>query len=108
MDFYYTWIQNKNDFCTCDWCTGKFRASSKSGYTDWKEVIWTTQCSKAHVPGSIVHPDEARCSIDKINVPKVDQVTNSKSGFNCKLCNLLNEYAEANQSDGTYICYNCK
>ena len=26
----------------------------------------------------------------------------------CKHCKLQNEYAIPNQSDGSYICYNCK
>ncbi len=31
-----------------------------------------------------------------------------KQGFNCNTCNNLNEYAEANQPDGTYKCYSCR
>mgnify|MGYP001561891562 CR=1 FL=1 len=26
----------------------------------------------------------------------------------CKTCSMVNEYAESNQSDGSYICYNCR
>ena len=26
----------------------------------------------------------------------------------CKKCNMKNEHAEANQKDGSYICYNCR
>jgi len=26
----------------------------------------------------------------------------------CKMCNIKNEYADPNQDDGTYICYNCR
>jgi hypothetical protein len=26
----------------------------------------------------------------------------------CKACGITNEYAEPNQSDGTYVCYNCR
>lgn len=31
-----------------------------------------------------------------------------KTGFNCRGCNFRNEYAEANQEDGTYVCFNCR
>lgn len=38
------------------------------------------------------------------------KVKNHKSsGLNCTKCNVLNEYlTEGNQSDGTYICYDCR
>ncbi len=36
--------------------------------------------------------------------PKVSKDT----GFNCSRCNERNEYAEANQPDGTYLCYGCR
>ena len=26
----------------------------------------------------------------------------------CKTCNVINEYAEPNQKDGSYICFNCR
>lgn len=29
-------------------------------------------------------------------------------GHHCKKCSSYNEYAEQNQSDGTYVCYNCR
>ncbi len=29
-------------------------------------------------------------------------------GAVCKLCNSKNEYAAPNQSDGTYVCYECR
>jgi hypothetical protein len=31
-----------------------------------------------------------------------------KTGFNCKVCNFKNDFAEANQDDGTYVCFNCR
>ena len=30
------------------------------------------------------------------------------TGFNCKACNFRNDFAEANQDDGTYLCFNCR
>jgi hypothetical protein len=32
----------------------------------------------------------------------------SKSGMRCKSCGMKNEYAEPNQKDGTYMCFNCR
>ena len=31
-----------------------------------------------------------------------------ENGANCKLCNYFNPYAESNQSDGSYVCFNCR
>jgi hypothetical protein len=33
---------------------------------------------------------------------------NNKKIISCKCCNQTNEYAKPNQSDGSYICYNCR
>jgi hypothetical protein len=30
------------------------------------------------------------------------------TGHNCKACNFRNDFAEANQDDGTYLCFNCR
>jgi len=37
----------------------------------------------------------------------IDNITN-KTGCVCKLCNSLNEYAQPNQDNNTYICFNCR
>jgi len=29
-------------------------------------------------------------------------------GVHCKKCNNFNEYAEGNQKDGNYLCYECR
>lgn len=31
-----------------------------------------------------------------------------KTGFHCARCNFKNDFAEANQDDGTYLCFNCR
>lgn len=28
--------------------------------------------------------------------------------YNCKKCNMQNPWAEANQKDGTYLCFSCR
>jgi hypothetical protein len=30
------------------------------------------------------------------------------TGHNCKSCNFRNDFAEANQDDGKYLCFNCR
>ena len=30
------------------------------------------------------------------------------TGYNCTRCNEKNDYAAANQKDGTYVCFNCR
>jgi hypothetical protein len=39
--------------------------------------------------------------------PKINGVT-KKTGHNCRSCNSRNDYAEANQEDGSYLCYDCR
>lgn len=52
--------------------------------------------------------------LDSVNLDGVDNVpvTTKKNyidGMNCKKCNTLNKYVtEANQTDGSYLCYNCR
>jgi hypothetical protein len=33
---------------------------------------------------------------------------NSATGCTCMKCGQINEYAEPNQSDGTFLCFTCK
>lgn len=41
-------------------------------------------------------------------VDSVKDKKENKDGCNCKKCKELFEYAEPNQSDGTFICYGCR
>lgn len=109
MDYYKLWISNKKSDCRCDWCEGHFEALSSGGKADWSHCVWKN--SKTYFPGDAVYERDACCAIDKNQtdaISKIETEVSPKTGFNCKLCNYLNEYAEANQSDGTYICFNCK
>lgn len=40
--------------------------------------------------------------------PKPSAVSVRASCMNCKTCNMHNEYAEPNQDDGGYLCYECR
>ena len=35
-------------------------------------------------------------------------INNSSDGCTCQKCGQFNEYAEANQSDGTFLCFTCR
>jgi hypothetical protein len=35
-------------------------------------------------------------------------VQSKATGHNCRRCNSRNDYAAANQSDGSYLCYECR
>jgi hypothetical protein len=39
---------------------------------------------------------------------KNDKLEGLPDGFFCEICNDYAQYAEANQSDGTFICYSCR
>lgn len=107
----------KPERLACDWCVGNFRASSTSG---WTAAVWGLS-AKDHIAGDSLTPIDAKCSkglqqgilafvassisIDHNGIISLgDKVT----GFNCKRCNDKNDYAESNQVDGTYICFNCR
>ncbi len=42
------------------------------------------------------------------DVPVSITTTPKATGFSCKRCNQQNDYAEANQPDGSYVCFNCR
>jgi hypothetical protein len=41
-------------------------------------------------------------------VPKKNGVVVSNKIAVCKVCNTTNQYAVANQTDGSYLCYDCR
>lgn len=41
-------------------------------------------------------------------ITKLELTTSSSNGMVCSRCGQHNPYAESNQSDGSYICYNCR
>lgn len=58
-------------------------------YTGWAKEIFASQNTKENYCEYVPCPYE--------NIIMV-----------CKKCNLRNEYAVSNQSDGSYICYECR
>jgi hypothetical protein len=41
-------------------------------------------------------------------ITPINIIPNKQSGHKCSRCKIFNEYAESNQSDGTYLCYSCR
>lgn len=59
------------------------------------------------------HKDNAFSILSKIDTftigPGSTSVkNNSENGMNCSRCGMKNDYAESNQPDGSYLCYNCR
>jgi hypothetical protein len=49
-------------------------------------------------------------SVDWVSSQEISKIAKgvAKTGFNCKRCNEKNDYAAANQPDGSYVCFNCR
>lgn len=47
-------------------------------------------------------------SEEELAAEKALEKAKSINGHTCKACNEKNEYATPNQTDGSYICYNCR
>jgi hypothetical protein len=60
-----------------------------------------------------VYPDSSATwyypeNITKLRaVPKKNTIQANKIAV-CKVCNTTNQYAVANQTDGSYLCYDCR
>lgn len=105
MNYYDEWTKQgglDNPCKICDWCSGCFSAQGVP--IDWTNAQWNYR-AKNHLQGTSLTPSDIYCAFSKkepISKPP------SKEGFNCFRCNFKNDYAEANQKDGSYICFNCR
>ncbi len=115
---YSFWAQNRRRGCGCSWCKGWHYLNSKP---------WHYTSSLIVLPPSKV-PDDAvgfyqcgpkanqwllakdfHCEFSDPRKSMDGPITcELKTGFNCKSCNFKNDYACANQSDGSYLCFNCR
>lgn len=75
--------------------------SSGSSYNPWSNISvgGTTQINGGWFT---VIPAEIE------PVEKIFNKKQNKDGCNCKKCKEKYEYAEPNQSDGSFICYSCR
>ena len=65
---------------------------------DWSLVEGTF----THYYGKVIS------SLEEIVYLTQNTTTNHSSGCICKRCNSKNDYAQPNQADGTYICFECR
>jgi hypothetical protein len=78
--------------------SGAFNTATVGGnFSGGNTVSWGCATGFAFIPGVV------------IDCAKIGSVQAKAVGpLSCKSCNTINEYAEPNQPNGTYICYNCK
>lgn len=111
MSQYETWRKTKRAGCQCDYCIGNFIFLSFNG--DLHKIDGTkltddeAQCQSNKQPfTSVVQPVTINRLLE--TVPIAVRAALKSTGHNCKRCNERNDYAEANQVDGTYVCFNCR
>lgn len=72
---------------------------------------------KGFIPdGSVVIEDGSSCEGYKLIPARcmllepafATAKSSTKTGYICNKCKTLNEYAAANQHNGTYLCYECR
>lgn len=79
---------------TCDRCR---QGTSPSTHLAHFCAKWLTD--------QVEHPWSYETSFEKVYPTAL---TASQSGVVCKRCNARNEFAVANRSDGSYLCYECR
>lgn len=96
---------HRRTLCNCLACANK-RAYGVTypPNNDWEEYFGIKKPS--YNPGMYIWLDTDEQTKNRTqtyidNKPKA-------TGFNCTVCNGRNDYAQANQSNGTYICFNCR
>jgi formylmethanofuran dehydrogenase subunit E len=55
-----------------------------------------------------MHPDDTAFMGDNLEFDFVQSQPINKDGYVCKRCREYYPFAEANQKDGTLICYSCR
>lgn len=80
----------------------------------------TTSCSPTNQPSNgqqtfswvtVIPKFPIQRNLNIINldgIKKLVKKVNDKDGCDCKKCGEYNEYAESNQSDGSFICCKCR
>ncbi len=104
MNFYDKWQSNRKD-CECRWCSGGFQGTKiiigGIQIIDWERVIWNdTQLQ--------INETEAQCVNNMPTLADSIKYDIQPTIVYCKFCNLQNEYGAVNQTDGSYICFNCR
>ncbi len=85
--------------CPCEFHQGNW--STQNAMT-WKGVKLTGNGCLALSGLAAWLPDASAPAIGVIRAPL------AKTGYNCARCNFKNDFAAANQTDGTYLCFECR
>lgn len=104
-DAYDLWKNQRILGCNCDWCYGRHYIQSDGRY-----LMTTTQ--RLVGPGCMALTGLSAW-LPRNSKPVTATVIRgaaavAKTGYNCSRCNFKNDYACSNQSDGTYVCFNCR
>jgi len=117
------WKQRRDPGCTCEFCGGTgfyFTVDPKSNGAVWSRGpnaglhVSDADFRCANTPR--VYAVGGGCGPVTINPPTkpdtglaaVIAAIAPKTGHRCRVCKVNNEYAAANQSDGTYVCFECR
>jgi len=106
MNYYELWSKTRGDHCYCDWCEGHFMALNKdpNGNWLWDQCVWSKKCVQENIGDPLTEANAMCWHIKLTSAPKAKII----KPVYCKSCNLYNEYAESNQKDGSYLCFNCR
>lgn len=117
---YTNWGKVQVAGCKCDFCKGRFRTFNKiTGDKAYWDFVYSPS-KNGNMQGMHLEPDDFQCQYKKPAKPPVLQPPEEAvigaviaqraiiTGFNCCRCNSKNDYAAANQKDGTYLCFNCR
>ena len=110
MDAYRQYVSDRSAGTTCDcdfhrggWvATQPPRFSSHGGtftlkYATNQQLLEAGYCNKPKT----YTPERLPVATSAVRMAPV-------GGSKCKRCKITNEYAGPNQSDGTYVCYQCR
>lgn len=78
--------------------------NAQYAFVHYANTVWTCE-----VTGEQGGYQTLKCpfGIDLFGLP-LSIVDDVKTGHNCSKCNTLNEFAESNRPDGTYLCFECR
>ncbi len=102
--------REKQVVCDCDFHTGRWQNLAAPKFHFWGDSDYSTdplyqKLKYAKEGDPLVSPHY--CNHPSKSSKNYD--ANTKTGYQCSgYCKEYNDYAMANQKDGTYICYNCR
>lgn len=116
-------LRLKPGFCDEGLCVFKYtNMNLRKSYLVYKKTVYDTNFY--YFKDGLLHNDDGEAekfidpdgvvthalyALDGLIMPKSEwERLRAKSGVYCKRCSMFNEYGVSNQTDGGYICYNCR